>query len=233
MDGTKITTGHMVADTDGLREKAATVSRAERDAIRGRWGTPEVAFLAVGRLNERKGIRELLAAWALLERRNPGPWRMVLVGAGDDGDALRRQAQDLGLSGVTFHGPADYDEIARFYAAADVLVMPTLEDNWSLVVPEAMACGLPVLCSIYNGCHPELVAPGFNGWTFDPLAVEDTLRGLATALENRARLPEMGRASLAIVARHTPEHAADAILGACRIALANRQGDGHARLARP
>ena len=41
-----------------------------------------------------------------------------------------------------------------------------LEDNWSLVVPEAMSCGLPILCTRYNGCWPELVRENENGWVF-------------------------------------------------------------------
>ena len=99
--------------------------------------------------------------------------------------------------------------------------MPTLEDNWSLVVPEAMACGLPILCSCYNGCYPELIEPGGNGWIFDPLDETDTYNALHRCVVNRSRLAKMGARSQEIVAKYTPENAAKAILEACRLAFEN------------
>ena len=57
--------------------------------------------------------------------------------------------------------------------------MPTIEDNWSLVVPEAMSCGLPVATSIYNGCHEELIENGGNGYIFDTFNHEEFAEVLA------------------------------------------------------
>lgn len=97
-------------------------------------------------------------------------------------------------------------------------MIPTLEDNWSLVVPEAMACGLPILCSVYNGCHPELVRPE-NGWTFDPLSPESLTGALQNAYLARADLPEMGRHSRRIVHDFSPEMIARNMLESCRMLL--------------
>jgi glycosyltransferase involved in cell wall biosynthesis len=132
---------------------------------------------------------------------------------------------------VIMAGKASYDEIALYYAAADVLVMPTLEDNWSLVVPEAMACGKPILCSTFNGCWPELVHDGVNGWVFDPRdadAIADLMRRCAAMPP--ARLKEIGAASRKIVADFSPTHAAEAVLSACELALRNYSPAGR-RLA--
>ena len=123
-----------------------------------------------------------------------------------------------GLKNVQLLGSVDYDKMALYYAAADVFLMPTLEDNWSLVVPEAMACGLPILTSKYNGCWPELVQDNLNGWVFDSLDPDDIYRCLGLCMTNRQRLKTMGQASTEIVSGHTPEHAARAILDACEIA---------------
>jgi glycosyltransferase involved in cell wall biosynthesis len=87
-----------------------------------------------------------------------------------------------------------------------------------------MACGLPVLCSIYNGCYPELVHDGRNGWRFDPIDAEDTYQALARCVQSYQRLPAMGEESRRMVEAYTPECAADAILEACRMA--------HTRLSR-
>ncbi|MBW1956891.1 MAG: glycosyltransferase family 4 protein [Deltaproteobacteria bacterium] len=177
-----------------------------------------MVFITVGRLIHRKGIGNLLEAWREFAKVIPIDCRLVIIGEGPLESALKRQAHEAGLKKVVFMGSIDYDAIAPYYAAADVFVMPTLEDNWSLVVPEAMACGLPVLCSKYNGCHPEMIEPGGNGWVFDPLDAEDTLSALKRCITYRDRLKQMGRRSKEIVAEHTPEHAAQAIHDACRIA---------------
>ena len=109
--------------------------------------------------------------------------------------------------------------MALYYAAADVFIIPTLEDNWSLVVPEAMACGLPILCSRYNGCWPELVKEGVNGWVFDPFDINDMLRVFRAASDAGDQLKKMGDRSHEIVEAHSPENAARSILSACEIAM--------------
>lgn len=218
-----ITTGQMVADTAGLAQRAAAVSLAEQSALRAQWGHPSLVFLVVGQLIDRKGLCELLHGWARLERESPGDGRLVLVGSGPLEGELKALVGSLGLRHVRFAGPVDYDAIAPYYAAADVFVMPTLEDNWSLVVPEAMACGLPILCSRYNGCYPELIEPDGNGWVFDPLDEQDTFAVLYRCITQQDRLAAMGTRSREMVANHTPEHAAEAILGACRLAINQRR----------
>lgn len=233
MPASRITMGHMAADTENLASAVASVTASERQALSERWGSVETVFLVVGKLNKAKGIRELLLGWSLVEKNLTGRWRLVLLGAGPTERELKGLADELRLEGVIFHGPADYSDIAKYYASADVLVMPTLEDNWSLVVPEAMACGLPVLCSKYNGCYPELISPGENGWLFDPLDQHDTFQALKTCIENRSRLRKMGEKSRDIVASHTPNHAADAILNACKIAIQAKYGKSKAHITRP
>jgi glycosyltransferase involved in cell wall biosynthesis len=212
----------MAADVGGLAQTAATVSESERAAIRSGFGSPSILFTTASRLVARKGLRELLRGWSLLEKRRQGDWLLLLIGTGPEEPELRALVADLGISRVLFNGHVNYDEIAKLYAVADVFVMPTLEDNWSLVVPEAMACGLPIICSIYNGCYPELVHDNVNGWVFDPLDPEDTFRVLDACLSNRGELKRMGEASRGIVASHTPARAATTILDAVRIAARDR-----------
>jgi glycosyltransferase involved in cell wall biosynthesis len=218
----RVTLGHMVADVHELPEMAAAARVATRESLRREWGSPELVLLVVGRLIERKGLRELVQAWARFPRVRRRGWRLVLTGDGPEGPALQTYAQQAVLDDLVLTGPVDYSRIADYYAAADVLVSPTLEDNWSLVVPEGMSTGLPVLCSIYNGCFPELVQEGVNGWRYDPLDDASAVEALGRIAADRPRLSEMGHASVEIVGRHTPAHAAHAIVEACRIALQRR-----------
>lgn len=219
---TKITVPNMVADTHGLERASAAVTPAEKVEIRRAWNAHGLVFLYVGNLIPRKGLRHLLEAWALMERTCGKEATLVLTGQGSERAALERQADSLGLVNVRFAGAVDYDKLSRCYASADVFVIPTLEDNWSLVVPEAMACGLPVLSSKYNGCWPELVLPDRNGWVFDPLDPDDLFGCLDRCMRSRSRLSEMGQNSRKIVAGFTPRIAVESILNAVQIALQPR-----------
>lgn len=218
MPAERITYGHMAADTGGIAEKASRVSRVACESLRSDLGVQGLMFLYVGQLVPRKGIRELLAGWAEFERVEPDA-TLCLVGDGPEHGALQALCREKSVERVRFVGAVDYDELPPYYAAADALVMPTLEDNWSLVVPEAMACGLPILCSEYNGCWPELVHEGRNGWVFNPLQQKDTFRALRAAVASAGRLTTMGEHSGRIVAGHGPYEAAESVLQACRIAI--------------
>ncbi len=223
MDRDRITTGHMVADTDLMAGKADATSPETIARLRQQWNARGKVLLYVGSLSERKGIHHLLNAWQQLEQRHADKLTLVLVGGGAAEEQMRQQARDAGLEHIHFTGSIPYDELGSCYAAADAFIIPTLEDNWSLVVPEAMAAGLPVLCSRYNGCWPELVEEGRNGWVFDPLDPRSFLGVLESCLAAVPDLKRMGDASRAIIGRHTPQTAAQSIYDACHIAIAARR----------
>jgi glycosyltransferase involved in cell wall biosynthesis len=214
----RIKRGNMVADTGGLERRAAAVTETERAHIFSKYQLRGKVFLYVGRLIRLKGLQELLIGWERFTRRyGSREVTLLLVGEGPEQAGLKRYCQDHGLDNVRFAGPVDYDFIAAYYRCADVFVIPTLEDNWSLVVPEAMTCGLPILCSQYNGCWPELVTNA-NGWTFDPLAAADVCRVLTRAMSMKNRWPGMGEYSKAIVSAYTPQWAAEVIYEGCLLA---------------
>ena len=223
MDNERITTGHMVADTENLKARVAEVSESGISRVRESWGHPQVVFLSVGQLIERKGFRQLLEGWSKFSGAYDGTSALVIVGSGPEHARLLDFIGRLKLKSAYLEGEVDYDQIAVYYASTDIFVMPTLEDNWSLVVPEAMACGLPIMCSIYNGCWPELVQEGRNGWVFDPLQPDTIVQTFTKALSSAADLRRMGAESSVIVNDHTPEHAAEAIWTACNIALRSKK----------
>jgi len=217
----RIRTGHMVADVPRLQRERAAVTAAAARALRQQWGATDLLLLCVGRLIPRKGCRELLHAWTAFERRHPSA-TLVFVGDGEQAAELDAYIQQQRLQGVRLARQWPHDAIASAYAAADALVMPTLEDNWSLVVPEAMACGLPVACSRYNGVCPDLVESGLNGWVFDPLVPADVDRMLETLWLERASLRSLGAEAQRRVQAHTPVTAAQSLLETCQLARQQR-----------
>lgn len=204
--------GHMAADTTGISNNVMQASEALVKKIRYDNKLNNLTFIYVGRLIPLKGIMQMLEAWNQANLKNAS---LMLVGEGHQRGEIENFVKTNKLDNVTLTGAVNYDNLGPYYKVADCFIIPTLEDNWSLVVPEAMAAGLPIACSIYNGCYPELIKSE-NGWTFDPLNIQDTVRVLKRISENREKLKEMGEKSMEIVADHTPKHAAKGIYDLCK-----------------
>ena len=212
----RITLGHMVADNEVLAQKSSAVSAMDQQRIRETVDAQGICLLYVGRMLKLKGLHELLRAWRSVEAKQPDAF-LVLVGDGPESEALQGYVAKHGLKRVRFTGRIAHDEIATWYASADCFVIPTLEDNWSLVVPEAMACGLPIVCSKYNGCWPELVQES-NGWVFDPLDHDEFVQTLNASIDDHKNYPSRSESSRKIVARFSPKTGAQAIIDAAQIA---------------
>jgi hypothetical protein len=69
---------------------------------------------------------------------------------------------------IKVFGKTDYDQLPAVYQARGILVLPTLQDEWAMVVNEALASGMPVLGSRYSQAVEDLCIDGVNGWTFRP-----------------------------------------------------------------
>lgn len=169
-----------------------------------------IRFLYVGRIVEPKGIRQLLEAWEIHHRSYPDD-TLTLAGEGILQNEMRERYGDD--KGIIMAGYVSYDRIYSYYKECDVVVQPTLEDNWSLVIPEAMSCGRAVMCSIYNGGYPELVKDSVNGYSFDPLDKEDFVNAFAKF--HSSNLLKMGRQGMMIEKNFSPEKAALRIYKAC------------------
>lgn len=207
----KITTGTMSADSEGLTKASLSISPEERAAFKHSLGLHEegITYLYSGYLIPRKGVDYLLQAWMKHIQTYPKD-QLLLVGGGELQESLSKTYG--GEKSIHFMGTVVYDTIYRYYNAADVFVIPTLEDNWSLVVPEAMACGLPVACSVYNGCYPELVHEGENGALFDPLDVKSTVKALDYF--HHVDLEQQGARSIEIEKQYNTERVAQNIFNA-------------------
>lgn len=169
----KIYIGGMSADADYLRAGIASMTLNDKKNFRNQYqpNVDGLVYLFVGQIVERKGVGYLLEAW-MKHIRLHSTDKLLLVGNGNQLEEFRmKYVSEISINLI---GRVEYEDVYKFYAISDVFVIPTIEDNWSLVIPEAMACGLPVSTSIYNGCHTELVHKDENGITFDPYK-EETL----------------------------------------------------------
>lgn len=206
-----VTYGHMAADTEGIVKNVQNTTQIQLDAIRNLYKLNSLTFIYVGRLIPLKGLIELLRAWVVADIQDA---TLMLVGDGKQRNEIEEFIHNHHIENVKIVGAVNYDDLGPYYKVADCFIIPTLEDNWSLVVPEAMAAGLPIACSVYNGCYPELVKES-NGWTFDPLNTSKTAETLKAISASRGKLKAMGDESRKIVSNHTPQHAAQGIYDAC------------------
>ena len=213
----RITTGFMASD-DQLSQRVATLTDTDLQNVRQQYNLTGTVFLFVGRLIDRKGVLPMFNAWRESLSKNPDA-TLAIAGEGDHFDEIQSRCKSEGIDNVRLLGSVPYDQIERLYSAADAMVMPTLEDNWSLVVPEAMSCGLPVLNSKYNGCWPELTIDGKTGWVFDPLDPAEFSAKLSAVYDQRSQLSAMSAKCKEIAGSYTPQSAARAILDACELAL--------------
>lgn len=150
--------------------------------------------LFVGNLSERKGVSDLLAALAL-----PGAdWRHIRIQLAGGGDVAGYQAQAkaLGLSDwVHFSGWVGQAEVARLMAAADVLVLPSYDEGLPLVILEALANGVAVVCSPVGEISSALT-DGVNGIFVPPGDVPALAKSLQRVLKDpqcRQSLEKNGR----------------------------------------
>jgi glycosyltransferase involved in cell wall biosynthesis len=170
--------------------------------------TPEhgasLSVLCVCRLVPAKGLDVLVGAVAALSERGTEV-RLVLVGSGPLEEALRSKTRKLGLEGqVFFEGAVGQDDIARYYADADVFCLPSFAEGLPVVLMEAMATGRPVVATRITGI-PELVEDGVSGFLVAPGSVEQ----LVGALERLAASPEL-REQMGLAGRQKVVEAFDA-----------------------
>jgi glycosyltransferase involved in cell wall biosynthesis len=181
-----------------------------RGAKKGDGRHPSRVALFMSRLHPKKGLLELVEAWA---RLRPDGWRMVIAGPDEGGHRHHVEAaiatHRLGAC-FEFTGSVHGDRKSQLLRDADVFVLPTHSENFGLVVPEALAHGTPVITT--TGAPWREIAETRSGWWVEP-GVEPLIKALAAAFsapphELRA-MGERGRAMVkerygwdAIIRRH-------------------------------
>ncbi|ETX05803.1 MAG: hypothetical protein ETSY2_20850, partial [Candidatus Entotheonella gemina] len=168
----------------------------DRQQARRRLGLPGGPLLLfIGRLQPLKGIDTLLKC-AYDVRQRHDDLQVLIVGGGVDTDdpherqereRLHALMRELGLTGhVRFIDAQPQEQLAYYYAAADLLMMPSHYESFGMVVLEAMACGTPVVASHVGGLA-STVLPGQTGF----LAPVGDEQAFARSVEQLIGAPEL------------------------------------------
>jgi glycosyltransferase involved in cell wall biosynthesis len=174
---------------------------ADRRLARRSLGLGAPVILAVGTLIPRKRHDLLIDALAPLADR---PWTLVICGEGPDRPALEAQALALGVGDrVRFAGQVDRDAVARHFSAADIFVHPAALEAAGNVILEALASGVPVVCTDAGGPR-EYVVDGQTGF----VVPADDRRALTAQIRLLLEQPAL-RAAVSLAARTTAERVYD------------------------
>jgi len=190
-------------------EDTAPYTSEERGRLRASWGVrgDELAVGIVGRLTRRKGHHHLLSALARMP--DSPPFRLIVVGDGEEEATLQEQARSLGLAGriVWLGACADAPRLMR---AFDLFTLPSSVEAMPLTILEAMAAGLPVVATAVFGV-PEVVVEGQTGLLVPPENEEILGAALGRLLGAQELRREMGgRARRRYEERFTAEKMAQA-----------------------
>ncbi len=160
---------------------------------RYRDGIPNILF--VGRLENRKGVMYALKAYRQLRKRGVN-CRLLLAGAGPQEREVRRYIATRRLQGVELLGRISEEDKVRYFATADVYVSPaTGQESMGVVLLEALAAGLPIVCSDIHG-YKGVVRRGEQALLVPPRdvhALTDALARLLLDPDLRARMGASAR----------------------------------------
>lgn len=155
---------------------------------------PVVLFLS--RMHVKKGVHILVEAAKILAERGD-TFQVLIAGTGDEGytQRVRRQIDELGLgSRVRLLGMVGGVEKVSLYQAASVFALPTSQENFGFVLPEALACGVPAVTTRGVDTWPELEASGAAVIADQTAsAFAGAIGGLLADPERRARMGRLGR----------------------------------------
>jgi glycosyltransferase involved in cell wall biosynthesis len=260
MSRSNIFVGYDSVDNAYFARRAAE-TRAREQELRRQYDLPGRYFLNLGRFLRKKNLGTLIRAYRrFLDSAPHTRTHLVMVGSGDEETNLRMLCDELrlpvynkmaanldvdefkrieGPPGVHFYGFRQIEENPVFYALADAFILPSTNEEWGLVINEALSCSLPVVVSDTVGCAEDLLPkgnpPGIeapddsdpppalsmrqSGFVFKPAAVGALTDALLALEHDPALRRAMGTAGRLIVEDFSCERFARSALLAASTAL--------------
>jgi len=176
---------------DGVEIPAEPSTATLRLNVRARWGFGEQEFVLghLGAFTQEKGQDVALDALLLLADRLPQA-RLLLAG-----DGPTRTSPEIARKVEQAHSRVrlcgDIEELADFYPALDLFVMPSRAEGLGSAALHAMAFGIPVVASRVGGL-PEIVSEGETGWVVPPNSAAALAEAILAAASDTSRLGELG-----------------------------------------
>lgn len=202
--------GHYAANIERFREMPPILDRPK-------------AFLFLGRLVGVKGINALIKGFEYYCSQTVDPWRMVIGGVGPLKDLIDTNPMIDYIGFVQPFGLADFMKMGRCF------ILPSLFEPWGVVIHEAAAAGLPIICSNECGACAQFVRDGLNGYIIEPRP-----GSLKSAMERISHLPPadlegMSEVSGTLGGMWSPKQLAKYFVDAMRHRVQNMSPDSRRR----
>jgi glycosyltransferase involved in cell wall biosynthesis len=163
-------------------------------------------FLFVGRYADVKGVSILVEAYRVYSRHSPEPWPLIVAGDGP----LKHLFS--GVPGIHDIGFVQAKQLPGVLAQAACLVLPSILEPWGVVIQEAVAAGLGVICSDECGAGDVFVQQDVNGFIV-PTGNIDALAGAMTTFsESEDLLERVPNASIEMSERLLPSSFAETVI---------------------
>jgi 1,2-diacylglycerol 3-alpha-glucosyltransferase len=180
-------------------------------------------FLAINRFIAKKNLAFLISSYANYHKlAGDNAWDLVLCGDGELRPEIEKQIVDLGLkNNIHLPGFLQQDTLLPYFAHAGCFIHASVQEQWGLVVNEAMAAGLPVLVSKHCGCFEDLVIENVNGFGFDPTNSQELTDLMLKISSPDMDLEKIGKAALEHIQNISPEYFAQGLIQAAEYALSH------------
>ena len=174
----------------------AANSVADAKLLRSQLGIREsdTVFLFMAKFIERKRPLDLI--YASLKIKHVKNFQVILVGGGELNEECERVIRENCIENVHLVGFVNQSILPKYYAAADVFVLPSYYETWGLVLNEAMASGLPGIVSDACGATHDMIIEGKTGFSY-PMGDVDKLAQLMGRLASDPELREQMSAGAA------------------------------------
>jgi glycosyltransferase involved in cell wall biosynthesis len=149
-------------------------------------------FLFAGRYVPEKDLRTLVAAYRIYRKAVTHPWGLTCRGAGPDAEVLRD------VPGLVDAGFIEPPKLARVCGAHGAFVLPSRFEPWGVVVAEAAAAGLPVICTNVCGAAADIVRPYYSGIVVPAESPEALAQAMRWIHDHEDELPAMGHRGQAL-----------------------------------
>ncbi len=208
-------------DVDGFCTKC-NLFRKNKEIYKEKLGLKGTKIILYsGQLIKRKGVIYLLRAFLKVSKKYSN-LAVLIVGDGPKLNDLKLFCMKHHISDrVIFTGFVQPQWLPKYYAISDLYVFPSLCDTFGVVINEAIAAGLPIVCSKYAGAARDLVKDGGNGYIINPHDVDTLALRMGEILSDEKKRIEMSNKSKEIMKVCTIDQAAQGFMQAISYVLSN------------
>lgn len=208
----KIHLMHYAVDNDWFFNQSK-IYKAHKNALKNEYGIDidSKVILFAAKFLKRKRAMDLILAFEQIEIPAVA---LVMVGNGEELPACESYVKERNLQNIFFMGFKNQSELPKFYALADVFVLPSESEPWGLVLNEAMCFGLPIVATDRVGAAYDLVKKRENGFMYPMGDIKALKNCLEIILKDSALQSDMGKASLDIIKHWNFKNNVESILAA-------------------